>query len=350
MHHKIQHTIGHIHAANQVAAAATQALLDAKTKPPASLGHLEALACRLSAITGQSPPPRLTKAVVVMGADHGVTDEGISAYPAEVTAQMLANFAAGGAAINVLGRQAGATLLVVDMGTRVPPVAGGVLNKRVGPGTQNFARGPAMTEAETEQAILTGIEVAQGLINDGVNLIALGEMGIGNTTSASALCAALLRLPAAEVTGRGTGIDDHALAHKVAVIENALKQHSSETQTPLETLAAFGGFEIAGLVGVCLAAAAERVPVLVDGFITSVAALVAVRLCPLVQHHLVASHRSVEIGHGAVCKALELSPLLDLQMRLGEGSGAALAMPILDAAVAIVHEMATFASAGVSNR
>ncbi|MDX2024271.1 MAG: nicotinate-nucleotide--dimethylbenzimidazole phosphoribosyltransferase [Deltaproteobacteria bacterium] len=349
MNHKIEHAIAHVRATNDAAAAATQALLNAKTKPPGSLGELEGLACRLAAITGKSPPPRLTKAVVVMGADHGVTDEGISAYPAEVTAQMLANFAAGGAAINVLGRQAGATVLVVDMGSRVPPPDGTVLSKRIGPGTRNFAHEPAMTEAQAEDAILAGIEVARGLISEGVNLIALGEMGIGNTTSASALCAALLKVPPAEVTGRGTGIDDHTLAHKVAVIESALVRHTPHAQTPLQTLAAFGGFEIAGLVGVCLAGAAARVPVLLDGFITSVAALVAVRLCPLVQQHLVASHRSVEIGHAAVCKALQLTPLFDLQMRLGEGSGAALAMPMLDAAVAIVHEMATFASAGVSS-
>lgn len=348
MSNKITQVMSNVRPVDERAAAETQELLNRKSKPPGSLGHLERLACKLAAISGSSPPPRLAKTIIVMGGDHGITEEGVSAYPSEVTAQMVANFVAGGAAINVLARQANATLFVVDMGGQQEAVASGVLDRRVAAGTQNFLRGPAMTVAQAEQAILSGINVAQALIDDGVNLIALGEMGIGNTTSAAALCSAILNLPAAQVTGRGTGIDDAKLIHKIEVVDQAVALHKQAMTTPLQTLACLGGFEIAGLVGVCLAAAASRVPILLDGFITSAAALVAVQMCPLVKGHLVASHISVERGHAAVFKELQLEPLFDLNLRLGEGSGAALAMPMLDAAVAIVHEMATFASAGVT--
>lgn len=346
----LAHVISRVRPADEAAAHKTQALLDHKTKPPGSLGQLELLACRLAAIMGEAPPPRLAKTIVVMGADHGIVEEGVSAYPAEVTVQMLANFAAGGAAINVLARQVDATLHVVDMGARVAIQVDGILRRPVAAGTQNFLRGPAMSLEQAEQAINSGMTLALSLIDDGVNLVGLGEMGIGNTTSASALCAALLNLPAAQVTGRGTGIDEAKLAHKISVIDQAVALHKPTMTSPLHTLAAVGGFEIAGLVGVCLAAASRRVPILLDGFITSTAALVAVRLCPLIQQHLMASHRSVEIGHTVVLNELQCKPIFDLDLRLGEGSGAALAMPFLDAAVAIVHEMATFASAGVSER
>ncbi|MCG5052530.1 MAG: nicotinate-nucleotide--dimethylbenzimidazole phosphoribosyltransferase [Myxococcales bacterium] len=326
----------------------TQALLDGKTKPPGSLGRLERLACRLGTITRTPCPPRRTKAIVVMGADHGVADEGVSAYPPEVTAQMLANFAQGGAAINVLARQANARVVVVDMGARVPVKSPAVLDRRIAAGTRSASHGPAMQVTEALQAIQVGAALVETLCHEGIDLVGLGEMGIGNTTSAAALTAALLGLPPAQVTGRGTGIDDAMWARKVNVIESALQTNREALVDPLHTLAALGGFEIAGLVGVCLGAAAAGVPVVLDGFITTAAALVAVRLCPWAEGYLLASHLSVERGHRALLEALRLEPLFDLELRLGEGTGAALAFPFIDAALAILHDMATFESAGVS--
>jgi nicotinate-nucleotide--dimethylbenzimidazole phosphoribosyltransferase len=325
-----------------------QRRLDDKTKPRRSLGRLEDLACELAAATGTVCPPLPRKAIVVMAADHGVADEGVSAYPAEVTAQMLLNFARGGAAINVLARQVDARLVVVDLGTRVAVQAPGVLDRRVGPGTRNFTRGPAMSEAEAVCALESGIAVADALADGGIGLVGLGDMGIGNTTAASALTAAFTGLEPEEVTGRGTGVDDAGWARKVRAIVQALAVNAP-LGDPLQTLARLGGFEIAGLAGVVLGAAARRVPVIVDGFITAAAALAAVRLAPAARGYLIASHRSVEVGHRALLAALGTRPLLDLELRLGEGSGAALAMPLVEAALRIQAEMATFASAGVSD-
>jgi nicotinate-nucleotide--dimethylbenzimidazole phosphoribosyltransferase len=282
-----------------------------------------------------------------MAADHGVADEGVSAYPAEVTGQMLLNFARGGAAINVLCRQVGARLVVVDMGTRAAVDAPGVLDRRIGPGTRNFTAGPAMTRAQATAALEAGIAVAGELAGDGVDLIGLGDMGIGNTTAASALTCAFTGLDPQEVTGRGTGVDDAGWARKVAAIRRALAVNAPGD--PLDTAANLGGFEILGLAGVVLGAAAARLPVVVDGFITAAAALVAARLAPAAAGYLIASHRSVEVGHRALLAALGTKPLLDLELRLGEGSGAALAMPLVESAVRILHEMATFGSAGVSD-
>jgi nicotinate-nucleotide--dimethylbenzimidazole phosphoribosyltransferase len=333
---------------DEAVAREAQRLLDNKTKPRRSLGRLETLACRIAAVRGAHCPPPPTKAIVVMAADHGVADEGVSAYPAEVTAQMLLNFASGGAAINVLARQVGARLVVVDLGTRTHVETPGVLNRRIGPGTANFTAGPAMTRDQATRALEAGIEVAEVLAGDGIDLIGLGDMGIGNTTAASALTAAFLGLDPAEVTGRGTGIDDAGWARKVAAIRRALAANPPGPD-PLDTAARLGGFEILGLAGVVLGAAARRVPVVVDGFITAAAALVAARLAPAAAGYLIASHRSVEVGHRALQAALETPPLLDLDLRLGEGSGAALAMPLVEAALRILSEMATFASAGVSD-
>ena len=346
----LDQTLAAIRAPDAEVARLTQVALDAKTKPRRSLGRLEDLACQIASIRGLTAPPLPRPGIVVMAADHGVSDEGVSAYPAEVTAQMLLNFARGGAAINVLARQTGARLLVVDMGTRAPaPNTDGVVSRRIGPGTRNFTRGPAMTAAEAVQALETGIALAAGLADDGIDLVGLGEMGIGNTTAASALTAALLGLPAAEVTGRGTGIDDETWRRKVEAVHRALEVNRPDAGDPLAVLAALGGFEIAGLAGVALGAAARRLPVLVDGFIAGVAALVAARLAPPVAAHVVAAHRSVEIGHRVVLAALGARPLLDLDLRLGEGTGAALAVPLVQAAVRLLHEMATFAAAGVSD-
>lgn len=328
----------------------TQRILDDKTKPRRSLGRLEDVACQVAAIRGTSSPVLGDKAIVVMGADHGVCEEGVSAYPQEVTAQMLLNFAHGGAAINVLARHAGARVVVVDIGVKEPlPADIGIRAERVGPGTRNFARGPAMSRDEAVRAIDVGIRIARELAASGVGLVGIGDMGIGNTTASSALAAAFTGAAPDEVTGRGTGIDDRALRRKVETIKRALDVNRIDAADPFGTLAALGGFEIAGLCGVVLGAAAERIPVVMDGFIASTAALCAVRIAPDAAGYLVASHRSVEAGHRLVLAAIGAKPLLDLDLRLGEGTGAALAMNLVEAALRILHEMATFASAGVSD-
>lgn len=333
------------------AGAAVQRRLDAKTKPQGSLGRLEELACALAAIQGTPRPRAAAKAVVVMAGDHGVAEEGVSAFPQEVTAQMVANFAAGGAAINVLARHAGARVVVVDMGVKAPvPGLAGVSDLRIGPGTRNLARGPAMTREEATRALEAGIGVANDLAREGLDVVAIGEMGIANTTAASALAAAFTGLAPAEVTGRGTGVDDAGHRRKVEVVGRALAVNRPDPSDPLGTLAALGGFEIAGLAGVVLGAAARRVPVVMDGFIASAAALAAVRLAPHAVGALLASHRSVEGGHRAILTALGKRPLLDLDLRLGEGTGAALALHLVDAAVRVLDEMATFESAGIAGQ
>jgi nicotinate-nucleotide--dimethylbenzimidazole phosphoribosyltransferase len=332
-------------------AAETQRLLDAKTKPRGSLGRLEELACQMAAIRGDLGAAPTRKALVVMGADHGVAEELISAYPQEVTAQMLLNFARGGAAINVLARQAGARVVVVDMGVKgVLPALPEIRSARVAAGTRNFTRGPAMTRLQALQALDTGIRIATELAADGITLLGIGDMGIGNTTASSALTAAFTGTSPEEVVGRGTGVDDDGLRRKIDVVRRALALHRPDPRDPVGTLAQLGGFEIAGLAGVVLGAAAALVPVVVDGFICGAAALSAARIAPVVAGSLIAAHRSVEAGHRAVLKAIGQRPLLDLDLRLGEGTGAVLAMNLVDAALAIVREMATFASAGVSER
>jgi nicotinate-nucleotide--dimethylbenzimidazole phosphoribosyltransferase len=336
------------------AAAEAQRLLDTKTKPPRSLGRLEDLVCQLAAIRGDATPQRrAAKAIVVMGADHGVAAEGVSAYPQEVTGQMLLNFARGGAAINVLARQAGARVVVVDMGVAQPPPApegpaSQIRACRIGAGTANLARGPAMTRAQALAALAVGAALAEELARDGVGLLGIGEMGIANTTASSALAAVFSGAPPEEVTGRGTGIDDATFRRKVDVVRRGIEINRPDAGDAVDALAKVGGFEIAGLAGVVLGAAAARLPVVVDGFIASVAALAAVRIAPHAAGYLIASHRSVEAGHRLVLQALAAKPLLDLDLRLGEGTGAALAMPLVDAALAIAAEMATFESAGVS--
>jgi nicotinate-nucleotide--dimethylbenzimidazole phosphoribosyltransferase len=328
-------------------AANTQRLLDAKTKPRRSLGRLEDVACQIAAIRGTTAPGLPKKAIVVMGADHGVAAEGVSAFPREVTAQMMLNFASGGAAINVLARHANARVVLVDMGV-AQPIAG-IRAERIGPGTRNFTRGPAMSRDDACHAVEVGIRVAREQAADGVTLIGIGEMGIGNTTAASALAAAFTGAPVDAVTGLGTGIDAAALTRKMSAIQRALEVNAPDPRDPIGTLAKLGGFEIAGLCGVVLGAAAARVPIVMDGFIASTAALCAVRIAPEAASYLLASHRSVEGGHRVVLGALGTKPLLDLEMRLGEGTGAALAMSLADAALRILEEMATFSSAGVTD-
>lgn len=330
-------------------AQAAERKLDAKTKPRGSLGQLEMLGVRLAGIYRDATPALPRKAVVVMAGDHGVTEENISAYPAEVTAQMVRNFVRGGAAINVLARQAGAEVVVVDTGTKTPVDAAGVRVQRLGAGTANFTRGPAMSHEVAERAIHNGIALAEDLVREGFRLIALGDMGIGNTTASGAITAALIGVAPAIVTGRGTGIDAGQQARKTRVIERALAVNRPNGGDPIDVLAKVGGFEIGGLAGLTLGCAARRVPVVIDGFITAAAALLATRLCPAVGDYLIAGHRSVEPGHSVILQALDLTPLLQLDMRLGEGSGAALALHLIDAALLILRDMATFDAAGVAD-
>ncbi|HSN15291.1 MAG TPA: nicotinate-nucleotide--dimethylbenzimidazole phosphoribosyltransferase [Anaeromyxobacteraceae bacterium] len=344
----LQTTLAAIRAPDADAATAAQRKLDGKTKPLGSLGRLEELASAFAGIRRTAVPELPVKAMVLMAGDHGVADEGVSAFPQAVTAQMVANFASGGAAINVISRQVGARLMVVDVGVKekLPPLPG-VRDARVMNGTRNFTKGPAMTREETVKALEVGIGVANELADAGVTLIGIGEMGIANSTPAAALTAAFTGRPVAEVTGRGTGIDDATLRHKVEVIERALRLHADATE-PLDVLARLGGLEIAGLAGVVLGAAARAVPVLTDGVIATSGALAAAKLCPAAAGAILASHRSVEIGHRLQLEALGKKALFDFDLRLGEGTGAALAMGIVDASVRILREMASFDDAGVS--
>ena len=331
------------------AAALTRAqhAFDRKTKPRGSLGRLEHAGCRIAAVRGRFPD-RLRAAVVVAAADHGVAAERVSAYPQEVTAQMVANFAGGGAAICVLAREAEAELVLVDAGTATPVEHACVRPLRIAAGTANLARGTAMESDQALRALLAGVELAAELAAADLDLVALGEMGIGNTTSAAALVAALLDVDPVSVCGRGCGLDDAGVARKVDVVRRALALHGRQRE-PLRVLAAVGGFEIAFLAGVALGCAAARVAVLLDGFITGAAALVAARLAPASVDAMLAAHRSPEPGHAFVLEALGLEPLLDLGLRLGEGSGAALAIPLLRSSIALLNEMATFDSAGVTD-
>jgi nicotinate-nucleotide--dimethylbenzimidazole phosphoribosyltransferase len=321
--------------------------VDRLTKPPGSLGRLEELAVRLAVIQGGTPHVE-SPVVFTFAADHGVVAEGVSAYPQTVTAQMVENFTRGGAAINVLARQAGARLVVADFGIRAPGTPGaGVLDRRRGDGTANIARGPAMARSDAVHAIEDGAAALLSAIDDGADFAGIGEMGIGNTTAASAIVAALTRRDAVDVTGPGTGIDAAGLERKRAVVRAALRLNRPDPDDPLDVLARVGGFEIAGLTGVVLAAAARRVPLAVDGFISGAAALVAVALAPAVRDVLFASHRSPEPGHAVVLTHLGLAPYLDLGMRLGEGTGAALFIHLARAAARLYTDMATFKSAGV---
>jgi nicotinate-nucleotide--dimethylbenzimidazole phosphoribosyltransferase len=323
--------------------------LDSLTKPPRSLGGLEVLAARVAVAQRTTTPAVDEKAIVVMAGDHGVTAQGVSPYPSEVTAQMVGNFAAGGAAICQLAGWCGADLLVVDVGVASDlPEMTGVLDRKVAHGTNDMTLGPAMTREDAARAVLVGIEVARDLAHGGATLIGTGEMGIGNTTAASALAAVFCDVAPATVVGRGTGLDDEGVARKTAAIESAIAVNAPDAGDPLGVLAAVGGLEIAGLAGVVLGAAEQGVCVVVDGFIAGAAALVALRLAPAARGYVLTSHRSVEPGHVAVLDAIGVPPVLELEMRLGEGSGAALAMGLVDAACRVMSGMATFAEAGVS--
>ena len=321
------------------------------TKPPESLGRLEEIANRCAAIRESFELTASHPRIVLFAADHGVCAEGVSAYPQEVTAQMVLNFLRGGAAINAFARSGGIELKVVDVGVGAPlPLSGDLISRRVSPGTRNFCETPAMTEAEMTAAIETGVELACDSATAGCDLLGFGEMGIGNTTSASAIAAALTREPIAAVVGCGAGADDACMARKRSAIQRALALHAECLGEPLEILRCLGGLEIAAMCGFCVGAAARRIPVVMDGFIATAAAALAVRLCPASSGYLIASHRSAEPGHAHLLALLQQEPLLHLGMRLGEGTGAALAMKLIQAALAAFTGMATFANAGVSNK
>jgi len=322
---------------------------DSLTKPHGSLGKLEELSIQIAGIKGETIPRLEHKAIITMAADHGVVAEGVSLYPQEVTRQMVLNFLHGGAAINVLANHIDARVIVVDMGVigGFQPLPG-LLCKMIDFGTRNMAKGPAMTRQQAIDALEAGIEVVEAEVEKGLDIIGTGDMGLGNTTASSAIFAAISSEPVEKITGRGTGIDNKQLAHKIKVIERALSINKPNPGDPIDVLARVGGFEIGSLAGVILAGAAQRIPVVIDGFISGAAALIATGLSPQAKDYLIAAHVSSEAGHGLLLDFLGLKPLLDLNMRLGEGTGAALGIFLAEAAVRLLSQMATFAEAGVS--
>jgi nicotinate-nucleotide--dimethylbenzimidazole phosphoribosyltransferase len=321
------------------------------TKPPGSLGRLEEIANRCAAIFESLSFGLSQPRIVLFAGDHGVCAEGVSPYPQEVTAQMLLNFLSGGAAINCLAQACGIDLQVVDVGVAAPlPQLPGLTVRRIASGTRNFCQEPAMTREQTEAALRVGFEMAEQAVAEGCNLLGFGEMGIGNTTTAAALTTVLTGCAPAEAVGRGTGADEACLARKIAAVERALATHAGRLADPFDILSGIGGFEIAAMCGFCLGAASCRRPLVMDGFIATAAAAAAVRMEPHVKDYLFAAHLSSEPGHGCLLASLDLCPLLDLDMRLGEASGAAVAIGILRAAVAAHAGMATFEQAGVSDK
>jgi len=345
----LENLIARIGPLDEAALAAARARQDTLTKPRGSLGRLEALAVQLAGITGNPQPDFQHKVIVTMAGDHGVVAEGVSAYPQAVTPQMVVNFLRGGAAINVMARHVGARVVVVDMGVAAALEAHpSLVDKKIAPGTGNIARGPAMSREQAARALLAGAEVVESEMSRGLDILGTGDMGIGNTTPSAAIASALTGRPPAEIAGRGTGVDDAGLARKVAAVQRALAVNRPDPADALGVLARVGGFEIGGLAGAILAAAARRRPVVIDGFISTAAAMIAVGLAPQARPYLIAAHRSQERGHAIMLEWLGLDPLLDLDMRLGEGTGAALGISLAEVACKIVREMATFGEAGVS--
>ncbi|MFN8384377.1 MAG: nicotinate-nucleotide--dimethylbenzimidazole phosphoribosyltransferase [Anaerolineales bacterium] len=325
---------------------------DSLTKPKGSLGRLEELSIQLAGMTSNPTPSVQRKTVIVMAADHGVVQEGVSAYPAEVTPQMVLNFLRGGAAINVLAGQANARVVVVDMGVAVEIAdrSGNLFRRRIGAGTANLTQGPAMRREQALESVESGIEIATLEISKGADILAAGDMGIGNTTASAAIACVLIGQSPENIAGRGTGVDDDGLKRKIDVIARGLNVNKPNAKDALDVLAKVGGFEIGGLAGVMLAAAANRKPVVVDGFISTAAAMIAVSLAPAARDYMIAAHVSQERGHQLMLEWLGLKPLLDLNLRVGEGTGAALAFHLIEASTRILREMATFEEAGVSDR
>lgn len=347
----LQNIIEKIQSLDEPATAAAKTRQLVLTKPAGSLGRLEELSIQLAGITGKAIPEIKDKVIITMAGDHGVVEEGVSAFPQEVTPQMVLNFLHGGAAINVLAKHVGARITVVDMGVATDmdphPL---LIDKKVAHGTLNMTKGPAMKRKQAEQAILAGVEVVEMEIEKGLDIVGTGDMGIGNTTPSTAIAASLTGVEPAKLAGRGTGVDDEGLKRKINAIERALDLNKPNPKDGLDVLSKVGGFEIGGLVGVILGAAAHRKAIMVDGFISTAAAMIAVTLAPTVRPYLISAHRSQEYGHSQMVEWLGLKPLVDLDFRLGEGTGAALGISFAEAACKILAEMATFAEAGVSDK
>ncbi len=348
---KLSQTIKKITKLNYKLMEDTQLRLDNLTKPLGSLGRLEELAKQIAGIIGKESLELKNKVIFTLAADHGVTEEGVSAYPKEVTVEMVYNFLRGGAGINVLARHAGAKVIVIDIGVAedLKPDPKLVI-KKVDYGTKNMAKGPAMTRDEAVKAIETGIEIFNQELKNGIDIAGTGEMGIGNTTSASAITACFTKKPIEDITGRGAGLDDKGLNNKINIIKKSLSVNNPDSTDPIDVLSKVGGFEIGGLAGIILAAAANKVPVVIDGFISGSAALIAYHLEPKVKDYMIAAHCSVESGHRVILEHIGLKPLMDLNLRLGEGTGGALGIGLADAAIKILTQMATFKSAHVSEK
>jgi nicotinate-nucleotide--dimethylbenzimidazole phosphoribosyltransferase len=328
-----------------------QKKLDNLTKPVGSLGRLEELARQIAGITGNIHPVLDKKYIFTMAADHGVVEEGISAYPSEVTPQMVYNFLNGGAGINVLSKHIGAEVVVVDMGVACDLIKNNALIiKKIGYGTKNMAKGPAMTLDEAAASVIAGIEIVQEYAGRGAKIIGTGDMGIGNTTPSSAIVAVITGADVKMVTGYGTGLDDKGLLHKIDVIEKAIDINRPDPENGLDILSKVGGFEIGGIAGLIIGSAYMKIPVVIDGFISGAGAMIAQKICPKSREYMIASHQSVEIGHRVMMENLGIKPLFNLDMRLGEGTGAALGISLADASVKILNEMATFEQAGVSEK
>lgn len=347
---KIETTIGNIGDLHQDAMGEAKKRQDSLTKPLESLGVLEELSIKVAGITGNPLPKIKDKVIVTMAGDHGVVKEGVTAYPQEVTPQMIYNFINGGAGINVLARHIGARVVVVDMGVAADIENPDVVSQKIGYGTESMAKGPAMSREDAIKSIEAGIDILEDEFKRGLDIVGVGDMGIGNTTPSSAITAAISGEPVEKVTGRGTGIDDETLENKIRVIEKAIKLNKPDPKNPIDVLSKVGGFEIGGMTGIYLAGAANRIPIVVDGFISGAAALLAYGLEPKVKDYLIASHCSVEIGHKVLLDSIGIKPLLNLNLRLGEGTGAALGINLVEAGCRILSEMATFADAGVSGK
>ena len=347
----LQDIVTKIKGLDEAAMAAARTRQGTLTKPPGSLGRLEELSIQLAGIMGKEIPEIKDKVIITMAGDHGVVAEGVSAFPQEVTPQMVMNFLYEGAAINVLAKHVGARITIVDIGVATEmETHPDLINKKVALGTKNMTKGPAMTRVEAEQAIMAGVEVVEAEIAKGLDIVGTGDMGIGNTTPSAAIAATLTGIAPAKLAGRGTGVDDDGLKRKIDAIERALEVNKPDSNDGLDILAKVGGFEIAGLVGVILGAAANHKPGMVDGYISTAAAMIAVAIAPMVKGYLISAHRSQEYGHMQMIEWLGLKPLVDLDFRLGEGTGAALGISLAEAACKILADMATFAEAGVSDK
>ncbi|MDO8473261.1 MAG: nicotinate-nucleotide--dimethylbenzimidazole phosphoribosyltransferase [Dehalococcoidia bacterium] len=345
----LEDRISRIGALDEGAMQAARLRQDKLTKPQGSLGKLEELSIKIAGITGKAQPRIERKVIITMAGDHGVAEAGVSLYPQEVTVQMVQNFLTGGAGINVLSRLIGARVTVVDMGVKTDIDGGkGLVREKIGRATRNMIEGPAMTARQARDSVEAGIRIFEAELEKGLDIVGTGDMGIGNTTPSSAICAAMTGKSAADVTGRGTGVGNEQLNHKVQVVQKALDVNHPEPSNALDVLAKVGGFEIGGIAGVILGAAANRVPVVIDGFISGAGAMIAAGLSPRVKDYMIASHLSVEPGHRAMLEYLGAKPLLNLDLRLGEGTGGCLGIFLCEAATRILSEMATFEQAGVS--